>query len=285
MLCQITQKQASWIWSALRTARQHNSKIGEESITDFLLLQMKKAAKGAYYIESFTRPKEKVTGADWELWFSGSSGKWLGLRVQAKVISIDGKKFAQLHYKRKDGTYQIDQLVADAKKHGAVPLYCLYSYWKATETGKLKWSCGTFKKSSRLFGASWIGVNDIQALKRNGLNSLKSVAKSLHPFHCLFCCQGYGSGDLPVRASAFLRATGNSTEEALQLREEPPYYVAQMLRQTLTEDFIDLPDENLYRVTIIREADSEPTPEPKNLTLRSSGRLRRPLNSNVEDVE
>ena len=258
MLCQVTKKQAGWIWTALRTARQHKSKIGEESITDFLVLRMKKAAKGAYYVESFTRPKEKVTGADWELWFSGSSGKWLGLRVQAKVISIDSKRYAQLHYKSKDGTFQIDQLTADAKKHGAVPLYCLYSYWKTTEAGKLKWPCGTLSKSSQLFGASWMAVNDVQALKAAGLDSLMSVAKSLHPFHCLFCCQGYASGDLPTRASAFLRSTGYSTEETLQLMDEPPYYVAQMLRQqAVTEDLVDLPDEHLYRVTVIKEADSE----------------------------
>ncbi|MBI4293555.1 MAG: hypothetical protein HY661_18935 [Betaproteobacteria bacterium] len=258
MLCQVTQKQASWVWTALRTARLHESKIGEESITDFLVLQLKKAAKGAYYIESFTRPKEKVTGADWELWFTGSSGKWLGLRVQAKVISIDGTRYAQLHYKRKDGTFQVDQLVSDAKKHGAVPLYCLYSYWKAPEAGKLTWPCGTFKKSSRLFGASWMSVNDVQALKPTGLDSLKLVAKSLHPFHCLFCCQGYANGDLPTRASAFLNMSGYSTEESSQLVDEPPYYVAQMLRsQAVREDLIDMPDQNLYRVTVLREADSE----------------------------
>lgn len=254
MLCEVTQKQASWIWKALRTARQHESKIGEESITDFLVLRMKELAKGAYYIESFTRPQEKTTGADWELWFSGPSGKWLGLRVQAKVISIDGKRYAQLHYKRKDGTFQVDQLVADAKKHGAVPLYCLYSYWKTTDSGKPSWPCGSFKKNSRLFGASWMAVKDVQALKPTGLDTLKAIAKSLHPFHCLFCCQGYARGDLPARASAFLRAGGYSTEEMSRLRDEPPYYVAQMLGRTAeTKDFIDLPDEDLYRVTVIRE--------------------------------
>lgn len=258
MLCKVTQKQASWIWSALRTARQQESKVGEESITDFLVLQMKKAAKSAYYIESFTRPKEKITGADWELWFSGPSGKWLGLRVQAKVISIDGKRYAQLHYKRKDGTFQVDQLVADAKKHGAVPLYCLYSYWKVTDSGKPKWPCSSFKKNSRFFGASWMAVKDVQALKATGLDTLKAVAKSLHPFHCLFCCKGYPRGDLPTRASSFLKAGGYSTEEMSQLREEPPYYVAQLLRQSAgMEDFIDPPDEDLYRVTVIRERASE----------------------------
>lgn len=100
--------------------------LGEEPITDFFVLALKKAAKGNYYINSFTRPKEKITGADWELWFTGASRKWTGLRVQAKVISLDGTRYSQLHYKQRDGIYQIDRLIADAKKHRAVPLYCLY---------------------------------------------------------------------------------------------------------------------------------------------------------------
>jgi hypothetical protein len=192
---------------------------------------MKKAAKGAYYINSFTRPKEKITGADWELWFSGPSGKWLGLRVQAKVIAIDGKRYAQLHYKRKDGTSQVDQLVADAKRHGAVPLHCLYSYWKVTDLGKPNWPCGGFKKNCRLFGASWMAAKHVQVLKPKGIDSLNLVAKYLRPFHCLFCSHGYVEGDLPTRAISFLRAAGHLTDEVFELRNEPPYYVAQMLRQ------------------------------------------------------
>ena len=48
------------------------------------------------------------------------------------------------------------------------------------------------------------------------------------------------------------------TEEVSELRNEPPYYVAQMLRQGAgIEDFIDLPDEDLYRVTVIRERTSD----------------------------
>jgi hypothetical protein len=254
MLCQATQKQARWIWTSLRTARSHKSKIGEESITDFLILQLKKESKGTYYIDTFTRPKEKISGADWELWLTGPSGKWLGLRVQAKIISIDGKRYSQLHYKRKDGTHQIDQLIADARKHRALPLYCLYSYWKSSDVGKIPWPCGTFKKNSRLFGASWMSVDAVQALKTLREDSLKKVAKSLHPFHCLFCCHGHGSGDLPTRANAFLSHRGYAISQSSLLLNEPPYYVSQLVRsEAMGGDLVDLHDENLYRVTVVGE--------------------------------
>lgn len=254
MLCRITQKQARWIWNSLRTARAHESKIGEESITDFLVLQLKKEAKGAYYIESFTRPRERTTGADWELWLTGPSGKWLGLRVQAKVISIDGTRYPQLHYRQKDGTYQIDQLVADAKKHGATPLYCLYSYWKAAEAGKIRWPCGTLKRNSRLFGASWMAIEDVQTLKAVGTDLLRKVAPTLAPFHCLFCCQGYGAGDLPTRAGAFMLGRGYVAADIQLLVDQPPYYVSQVFRPLEAgADLVDVHDQNLYRVTVIRE--------------------------------
>lgn len=254
MLCQVIQKQASWVWNSLRTARAHESKIGEESITDFLVLQLKKQAKGAYFVESFTRPREKITGADWEIWLTGPSSKWLGLRVQAKVISIDARRYPQLHYRRKDGTYQVDQLVADAKKHGATPLYCLYSYWKGAEAGKVEWPCGAFKRNSRLFGASWMGINHVKLLKAAGTDLLKKVAPVLTPFHCLFCCHGYGGRDLPSRARAFLQGRGHVGDTMPLLVDQPPYYVSQVLRRVeLADDLIDVPDQSLYRVTVIRE--------------------------------
>lgn len=254
MLCQGAQRTASWIWDTLRSARKHDSKVGEESLTDFLVLQLKKQSKGSYYIASFTRPMEKITGADWELWITGHSGKWLGLRVQAKVISLDSKRYAQLHYKRKDGSFQIDQLEADAKKHNAVPLYCLYSYWKSSEIGKLNWPCVTFKKNSRLFGASWMLTSEVQALKPTGQNDLKSVAESLRPFHCLFCCGGYSGNDLPSRAAAFLGFAASPTDESSFLADQPPIYVSQLLqRQPDDGHQFDLDDPRLYRVTVVQD--------------------------------
>lgn len=256
-LCEVSQKKVSWIWTALRNARLHKSKIGEESITDFFVLELKKASKGTYFIDSFTRPQEKITGADWELWFTGPTKKWVGLRVQAKVISIDGKRYSQLHYKRKDGTYQIDQLVADAKKHKATPIYCLYSYWRATEAGKISWPCGTVKRKESLFGASILSVSNVQTLKSAKDDTLKSVAQHINPLHCVFCCQCYAQGDLPARAYRFLRARGYVDTDAQLLLDEPPYYVNQMMLGLTEGDLIDVQDENLGRVTIISEEDEE----------------------------
>jgi hypothetical protein len=251
-LCNIIQRKSIWIWNTLRSARQNQSKIGEESITDFFVLALKAASNGAYYIESFTRPREKISGADWELWLSGPSGKWLGLRVQAKVISLDGQKYSQLHYKRKDNSLQIDQLIADAKKHNAIPLYCLYSYWQRHEANRIDWPCQSLNKNSKLFGASTLSAYTVKKLAPND-KSLTSVSKNLSPLHCIFCCHGYQSGDLPARAYGFLRERGY-VPDGLVLLPNPPDYVKQIMEME-KEPYgdLDIADENLSRITVIRE--------------------------------
>jgi hypothetical protein len=217
------------------------------------VLQLKKESKGSYFVDSFTRPREKTTGADWEIWCTGASGKWLGLRVQAKAISLDAKRYAQLHYRRLDGTFQLDQLVADSRKNKATPLYCLYSYWRAGGAGSMTSRCGTFKRNSRLFGASWMATHQVQTLKAARVDTLQKVAPGLIPFHCLFCCNGHSGGDLPGRARAFLLNRGY-VEDDVRLVDQPPYYVSQILPPTgLSDDLIDVLDDNLSRVTVIIE--------------------------------
>jgi hypothetical protein len=229
MLCHVAKQEARWIWNELKSARVNQSKLAEESITDFLLLHFTRACDGSYSIRSFNKRQEAVSGADWELWFTGPSQKWLGLRIQAKVISLEGTRYAQLHYRNKT-IHQIDTLVADASKHGATPLYCLYSYWRGREAGDLSWPCGSTKRNIRLFGASIIGVPAVRRLKSRNDDSLIGAALWLTPLHCIFCCQHYSlGGDLPTRAWAFVQAKGYGGDIPPQLLSEPPVHVAALL--------------------------------------------------------
>ena len=76
----------------------------------------------------------------------------------------------------------------------------------------------------------------------------------MHPFHCLFCGRGSAKGDLPERAAAFLRSVGGVRDVAPYLIEQPPYYVAHLLRgDVAVEGHIDHADRNLHGVTVIME--------------------------------
>jgi hypothetical protein len=260
-LCKVAKQESRWIWNELKLARANQSKLAEDSITDFLLLHFAKACDGTYAIRSFNRRQEAVSGADWELWFTGPSQKWLGLRVQAKVISLDSIRYPQLHYQRK-GIHQLDTLVADAIKHSATPLYCLYSYWCGREADEVQWLCGSTRKNTRLFGASIVSVSTVRKLKARNDDSLARLALWLTPLHCLFCCQHFSQGgDLPTRAHDFVEAKGYGENVPPQLLDRPPEHVAALLGSLGTRDnqreanHLSDEEENLRTLTIIREID------------------------------
>ena len=266
-LHEIAIKNSGWVWDRLREARKHDFQIGEESLTDFVILNLKKYGKGKLVVDTFTRHKESVTGADWEWWFTGPSGKWLGMRVQAKVINLKKEAFEHLHYKNRHG-HQVDTLIKDAAKNGLIPLYCMYTNWdphKYTANSK----CRSHNKSVRFFGTSIIKPVDVKKIRPT--RDLKNIIKLMRPLQCIFCASGYGGTDLPTKALNYFKETNlisientGAIHSIEHLKDEPPYYVQQLLQgqmksdiddpqDEMRNDFDDLQDDNLKRVTVIRE--------------------------------
>ena len=255
-LYEIAIKNSNWVWNRLREARDNNFQIGEESLTDFVILNLKKDGEGKISVDTFTRNKESLTGADWEWWFTGPSGKWLGMRVQAKVINLKNEAFEHIHYKNSHG-YQVDTLVKDAAKNNLIPLYCMYTNWQPHKY-KPTSICNNFNSSIRHFGMSLLNPHHVTRLRPE--KSLSTIIKYLHPLHCIFCCGRYGGTDLPTKALAFSNSmeliplTNSEKEGSVSyLKDRPPYYVSQLLEGELEDDFIDLHDENIKRVTVIKE--------------------------------
>ena len=156
-------KNSSWTWNKLREARNLGYQIGEESITDFIILNMKKWGGDKLIVETFTRNEESINGSDWEWWFTGSTGRWLGIRVQAKVINLSSEKYEHIHYKNKKD-YQVNLLINDAKKSGLIPLYCMYSNWDVKKY-KVKSNCQTYKSSVRHYGNSILSPDIVKNLQ------------------------------------------------------------------------------------------------------------------------
>jgi hypothetical protein len=65
-LCHTFRRQAIWTWDSLRQAKQVSCQIGEESLTDFNLLRIRLRHPNEVFTQSFTKPAESRTGADWE---------------------------------------------------------------------------------------------------------------------------------------------------------------------------------------------------------------------------
>ncbi|MFE8149334.1 hypothetical protein RBA69_19215 [Brenneria goodwinii] len=254
-LYEIAIKNSGWAWNSLREAKKHSYQIGEESITDFLVLNIKKWGSRKIVVNTFTRRKESVNGSDWEWWFTGPSGKWLGMRVQAKVLKLDSEKYEHLHYSNVNGQ-QVDLLIQDAKNNDLIPLYCMYTNWKPGDY-KVGWKCKTYKPSIRHYGTAILNPTIVKQLQTRGLNHLKDVIGDLRPMHCIFCCSGFSGGDLPERALAWLIGAhlliiNNETPAETFLKDSPPDYVAQILHDEIKDDLIGLQDDRLKRVTIFK---------------------------------
>jgi hypothetical protein len=252
-------KNSSWTWDTLRDSRQIGFQVGEESVTDFVILNMKKWGAGKLIVETFTRHQESINGSDWEWWFTGPSGQWLGMRVQAKVLNFSSEKFEHLHYSNKNGS-QVDLLINDAKANGLIPLYCMYSNWD-TKKYKPSWQCMTHKPTARHYGNSILSPFRVKSLQASKETRLSQIINYLQPMHCIFCCNGFGGVDLPERALNYINGTGlledvsgidNAPSRAF-LKSQAPHYVYQLLEGNLETDFLDLHDDRLKRVTVVRE--------------------------------
>src|SRR6218665_938727 len=115
MLCQIIKKRSISTWRTLLEADALACKVGEESITDFLVLELAKgAAFGGYTVKAFTKHQEHLNGADWELWLTGPTGAWFGYRIQAKVLDIATLSYKNLHHGPAGGPSQAQKLIAGA---------------------------------------------------------------------------------------------------------------------------------------------------------------------------
>jgi len=272
-ISQLLIKNSGWTWDRLRESRNLGYQIGEESMTDFLILNLKKYGAGKLLVKSFTRHAESTNGADWEWWLTGPSGAWIGMRIQAKIINLQSEKFEHLHHKNRHGA-QVDLLLSDASRHQLIPLYCMYCNWDPKKY-KTPRKCLTYKPSVRHYGNSILGASFVKELQKNNKKHLVSIINHLLPMHCIFGSKGHSlKGDLPVRAFKYLKANGlakmyenqESSLAKILLKKEVPTYVNHLLEashpeiiesstENSNEDF-DLgivDDIRLKRVTILKE--------------------------------
>ena len=256
-LCDTFRRQAIWTWDSLRQARDASCQIGEESLTDFNLLRIRVRHPHEVFTHTFTKPQEAKTGADWEWWFTGPSRQWLGFRIQAKVIDLRTDTFNHLHYRTTAGAYQSDVLVNNARASGPprIPVYCLYmnvSNWRALRGAS---DCGSYPVTARSLGCMLVDARQIQKLQLSALaRGVQDILPFATPWHCLVCCNGYATGDLPARVLAFwkLRQAEPATAESevSELTDTPPSYINALMRGELPEPPDDI---GLRTVTVFRE--------------------------------
>jgi hypothetical protein len=263
-LCHTFRKLARETHDLLKAARGVGHQLLEETITDVNILELKRLHPREIYCQTFTKPQEGIIGADWEWWLTDSTrSRWLGLRVQAKVLELKSDTFAQLHYRPKRGrAYQSTRLKAAAEKDGLIPLYCLYAHPPASATGWAKYGSG------EEYGCALLQVKEVERLRRRGkLTDFASVMCKTLPWSSLVCIGSAWSSDgrtltLPDVSGALLQSDplfGLEEEEAANVehrhpprpgvRSAPPAYVTALMEGQPLDDL----DKALRGVLVIQE--------------------------------
>ncbi len=114
-------------WENLREAKTLSIRFGEETITDTLMLELRR--KGFKVFKQTSLHDEAKFGTDFECWVGSNGTGWVGYAIQAKKLDFRTGTYQNLGYVVKGpGRRQIDILKAYAKKRGMVARYCLYSH-------------------------------------------------------------------------------------------------------------------------------------------------------------
>jgi hypothetical protein len=258
VICDLFQSASDHIWELLGFASKNGVQLGEETITDLLVLYLKLGFRNSSkeVINGFNRRQEGKNGADWELWLHGAGKRTLGLRIQSKILFNASSRYKNLHYPpHKTKTPQIDRLKMDAARVGAIPIYCLYSYWKKNSTVVPRTLCsGCDNHYRHPWGLGLLSVNQVLALKSNQEDSLTKVLSQMTPLECLFCKIQADGLSVTENAYAYLEENG-FTEPSLAFKSVPAYVqilIESKQRNSNEEIQLDVDDTNLGRVVLLR---------------------------------
>ena len=186
-------------WGNLGDANRLNLTMTETSLTDFLLLDLKRSHPR--YVEAWkiNQRREAYWGADWAWWFQGTRSSY-GMLIQAKSLDVATLTYKRLDYtKQRSKIPQVDALIQAAdrqtykrKRYRMHPAYCFYNYWpKANDDPKRHCQCFPIRGT---WGCSVADARHVRQCIRNSQLDLDSVRAVSSPWSCLVCCKPSGGG-------------------------------------------------------------------------------------------
>ena len=172
-------------WDRLRAAWQTGLAWSEETNTESLLLALRQRHPNEVKIAAFTKRREAYIGADWEFWI-GATGAWIGMRVQAKRISLPSLTFAglQKYRAKKAPQTQIDTLITQSARDKLNPVYCLYTYLPPLHLPTDYFFHCSSGLASLQHGCL---IGHAQALRNIASEDYFALQPALFPWHFLVC--------------------------------------------------------------------------------------------------
>jgi len=182
-------------WNEIADSNRSGLDIGEESITDYRLLEIYRRHSEDIVIHKFTKPeeggtkKQEGTGADWEWWFiSGDEG--FGMLVQAKKL-FPSIRYESLLKRNRENKLQVSKLLKCSKSRKLFPIYCFYNCWDQSRIN-LPDVWNDLGLPLELWGCSIANAYSIRKQIYHKRDSLRSIFPYCIPLSCLFCCYTIG---------------------------------------------------------------------------------------------
>jgi hypothetical protein len=263
-LCNTFKRLAHNTWDIINESRLVNFQLKEETLTDINMLAIKQRHSRQVRTKVYNKNEEGIEGADWEWWFTGISGNWIGFRVQAKIINLQTDSFEHLHYQNpRTHIYQCDKLIQKAltRQHPKIPLYCFFIQTE-NSTHLNNWSCRTVPYLKDFYGCSLTSAFTVKQLRTTNSKHITHLQTNIKPWHCLVCCSGHGQSDFITNIQAYAKANFNLDKEIASglnvvipddfSTQKPPDYVLAILENENNDNII-APDEDIDGVMIFTE--------------------------------
>ena len=257
-LCESFSRLSRQTWNLLRNSIDMRFKIGEESITDWLLFELKRRHEYEVTIWKCNRYEEgKKTGADWLWWFIARNFGF-GIQIQAKKLKAQTQRFE--HLKKLVGNsdvLQVDKLIDSAKSESPPlhPMYCFYSYCSADN---LPWP--NYRHNSRfdrrLYGCTLANAVSIRELIKSGKDHLSDIGPLSFPWSRIVCnkMDTRTSDPLPYRVKRIIELYSEEAKHIPNVTGDLPPYVEIILSASVsvTVDYLERLD-NVAGAVVIRE--------------------------------
>lgn len=186
------EKIADDTWSRLEQARTFDVRLGEETLTDILILDLKRH-EAAYNVRVFqtTKPQEATSGTDLEVVVRAGLTSARRYAIQAKKLYSSGG-YKYLNKKGNSGSLQLDILENYARGNGAIPYYMFYN--SGVDPKACWYCCSDYDKSQ--FGCTLVPSRIVREAVKLGcrdFGSMHNQSKAL-PWRCLFDCVEWERG-------------------------------------------------------------------------------------------
>ncbi len=184
----VAERIAESIWNRLREARRWGVRLGEETLTDLLVLDflMSTPSHNIRFLPT-TKHKEAEQGTDLVVYIRRSANKADLYAVQAKKLHEE--KYNCLKARSNNG-HQINILEDYAREFSAIPLYLLFNHIDDRDWDSA-WHCCQPTIAKRQFGCTLVPSWRIrEAIVRRGCRTFDYIHsdRAALPWRCAFAC-------------------------------------------------------------------------------------------------